>query len=218
MENDGKSPILVDFTKNALLGELGPQKSLGHATGEAFARPRSLSVPKSPIFMKIVKFHEIHEISWKFAKFREQRAAGAPKSRMGDLALDSRPIPVATFTPKSEKFHNFHEKRGIFMENVKFPHFHRKWHFLPKSALWAIWAPQTTKKRCAMELFPPLAEKVRFFAKSRTFRSFSHFSQKSTFSWFSWFLWKTWFSESSNGYRVQKVQKGEFQWFLWNFH
>ena len=93
-----------------------------------------------------------------------------------------------------------------------------KMTLLPKCALWAIWAPQTTKKHCAMELFPPLAGKVRFFAKSRTFRSFSHFSQKSTFSWFSWFLWKTWFSESSNGYRVQKVQKVDIPWFSRIFH
>ncbi len=101
---------------------------------------------------------KFHEISGNFMKF-------PPENEKVDLALDRWPFLVVIFTSEIENFHNFHEKSEISMNFMKFHHFHEKTHFLPQSALWAIWAPKTINICCAMEGFPPRAGNVRFSRK-----------------------------------------------------
>ena len=67
------------------------------------------------------------------------------------------------------------------MNFMKFLNFHKKPHFLPQSALWAIWAPKTINICCAMGGFPPRAGNVRFFAKSCTFCAFHTFRENHFF-------------------------------------
>ena len=165
---------------------------------------------KSAIFCKISvnswNFMKFHEISRNFREFHEI----STRKWKGGFGIRQVAISGGDFTSKIENFHDLHEK-------VKFPwiswHFKvlTKPHFLPQSALWAIWVPKTINIPCAMEGFPPRAGKVRFSQKVAFFAHFHTFRENHPFSWFLGFLGFPWKNIDLALYRWQEKLRSHFQ-------
>ena len=206
-------PYFVDFAPKCTFGRnWAPKPSIFLELWKDF-RP---GPEKCAFFCKNRKFHEI---SWNFMKFREisgkARRRGARKWK-GWFGTRQVAISGGDFYLENWRFPWFSWKVEFSWISWNFIIF-TKPHFLPQSALWAIWAPKTINICCAMEGFPPRAGNVRFFAKSCIF-AFFIFSRNHFFHDFHDFHGKTRIFELCKISRKAKVRKSAFSWFSWIFH
>ena len=210
MGNGGKCPILVDFAPKCTFGRnwapkgaRPPHRRRGSAIWVSFG-------PESPIFMRIVK---IHEISWNFMKFREisgkARRRGARKWK-GWFGVRQVSIPGGDFYLKSANFHDFHEKVEFSWISWNFIIFTKTRLFAPKCTLGHLGSQNHQYSLC----YGRISASGR---KCALFREISHFLliftlfAKITFSWFSWFSWKKHdFSNLATGTGSEKCEKVHF--------